>query len=120
MPAIELAGQGAGGGGGVADDPRVGVQVATDGLRIEVDLDDHCIGPHQPAMAGRPHVQGGAERQQEVGAGHQLRRQRGREAAGDADRPRVAGKEPAGHRRCSKERAGCVGKLLDRLSCPSS
>ena len=70
----------------------------------------------QRAVAGRPHVQRGAERDHDVGLADQPRRRGRGEAARDADRERVAGEQSVGDRRGGEHGAGDLAEAPQRRS----
>ena len=90
----------------VADHAERAGRVGAEGLGVEVDLhDDGAVGD-QPAVPHRPHVQGAAPADDQVGAADQLGGQRRGEPAGDVQRPRAAGEQSLRHRRRGQQRAG--------------
>jgi hypothetical protein len=71
---------------------------------FEVDLDDGGVLAHQRPVPHRPHVQGAAPADDEVGGLDQLGGQRGGEPAADVEVERVPAKQPAGDGRRRQQR----------------
>ena len=82
--------------------------------RVEVDLGDDGAGRDQPAVPGGPHVQRAAPGDHEVGPADQLGGERGGEAAGHVEVPRVAGEQSLRRRRHGEQRAAPVGERGQR------
>jgi hypothetical protein len=78
--------------------------------RLDVDLRHHGAGRDQLAALRGPVRQAHAEADDEIALRDQLVRRRRGKAAADADRPRVAGKQPMPADRGGQQRAGAFGQ----------
>jgi hypothetical protein len=67
--------------------------MGADRIGLMIDLDYFRGGAEQPSVPGCPHIQARADAQHDVGLGNQVEGRRRGEAAGNAERPRVAGEE---------------------------
>ena len=85
--------------------PRSTGRWAPSASGVEVDLHHRRVRADQRAVPHRPHVQRAAPADDEVGAADQLGGQRRGEAAGDAERPRVAGEQAVRDGRGREQRA---------------
>ena len=97
----------------VADDPERTVAMCADRRSLVVDLDDCRTVGDQPTVPHRPHVEGAAPPDDQVGAVDQLGGERRGEPAGHVQRPRVAVEQALGDRRRGDERPGRLGELLE-------
>ncbi len=101
---------------GVADHREVGGAVAGDRLGLDVDLHELGVGADERAVLGRPLVDRGAEHEQEIGLRKQLGRERAGEAARDADRVGEALEQAVRRCRGGQNRADPLAELLERVS----
>ena len=97
----------------VADDAERTVAMCADRLSLVVDLDDCRTIGDEPTVAHRPHVQGAAPPDDQVGAVDQLGGERRGEPAGHVQRPRVAVEQSFGDRGRGDERPGRLGELFE-------
>jgi hypothetical protein len=91
--------------------------------RLEVDLRDAGVVADEAAVAHRPHVQGAAERHDEVGVRDELGGDGRREAARDAERERVSLEEPVRDGRGREQRArdpAELSELAPRVTCTAA
>ena len=108
-----------GGRGGVADDARRRRGGARRALLVEVDL--HDLAPRAISAPSRvvQRLSAGAEREHQVGLGHQPRGDRRGEAARDAEGPRVALEQAVAHAEVAST-APIARQALERARAPAS
>ncbi len=97
----------------VADDSDRAGAVGAERLRIVVDLDHGGTVRDQMSVPHRPHVEGAAPPDDQVGAADQLGGERRGEPAGHVERPRAAVEQPLGHGRRREQRSRRVAELLE-------
>ena len=93
--------------------PKVSSRWAPSASAVSSTCTTVAPGRDQRAVPHRPHVQGAAPADDQVGVADQLGRAGGGEAARDPERPRVAGEQSLGHRRLRQQRPGALGRVGD-------
>lgn len=102
-----------GGGRTVALDSKINWAVGAECGFVQVDLDDLGVGTDQGAVPHRPHVQGAAETDDQVGAGDQFGGERGGESSGDAEVEVAVVEQPLGDRGGGQQRPGVLRQFGD-------